>query len=412
VNLKNNVESVLRHIDGLRDFVVKLYRDFIPIKALAPENGGDGEWNRAEYFLSLVRQYFDDVRIIEAPDPRVTRGSRPNIVALIKGIDPTRTYWVIAHLDTVPEGDKSLWKYDPYQATVLGDEVYGRGVEDDGQGLVMAVSVGKVLRELSVKPPINYGIILAADEEVGSKYGIRYILDKEPSLITSKDLVLVPDAGNSEGTMIEIAEKGILWIRVTLYGRQAHASLPEHGLNAYRLGAELTLEIDRRLHELFNYEDTMFVPPRSTFEPTRVEANVGNINTIPGKHTFYIDCRILPKYSIDDILKAIKDTANNYCEAHGCKVEIDVVSREDPAPPTNPDSEIVKKLSDAIRLVKGLEAKPLGIGGGTYARYLRLRNIPAAVWMTSHETAHAPDEHVNIKDVLNDIKVVLASLLL
>ncbi len=89
-----------------------------------------------------------------------------------------------------------------------------------------------MLRELGITPPVNYGVILASDEEVGSKYGIQYIINKEPNLISSKDLVLVPDAGNADGTMIEIAEKGILWVKVTVYGKQAHASLPELGLNA------------------------------------------------------------------------------------------------------------------------------------------------------------------------------------
>ncbi|GAB6946295.1 M20 family metallo-hydrolase [Vulcanisaeta sp. JCM 16161] len=408
---KVSLDDVLKYVDGQRDFVIELYRGFIPIKALAPENGGDGEWDRANYLLGVVRRYFDEVRVIEAPDNRVSRGSRPNIVALIKGLDKSRTYWVIAHMDTVPEGDRSLWSYEPFNATVIGDVIYGRGVEDNGQGIVMGITVGKVLRELGITPPVNYGVILASDEEVGSKYGIQYVINKEPNLIGSKDLVLVPDAGNAEGSMIEIAEKGILWVKVTVYGKQAHASLPELGLNAYRLGSELTLEIDRRLHEVFSYEDPLFIPPRSTFEPTKVEPNVGNVNTIPGKHVFYIDCRILPKYGIDEVLRVIKDTANNYCNTHGCRVDIEVVSREDPVQPTSADSEIVRRLAKAIRIVKGLEPKLLGIGGGTYARYLRARGIPVAVWMTSKETAHAPDEHVLLSDVISDVKTVVASLL-
>ncbi len=120
-----------------------------------------------------------------------------------------------------------------------------------------------MLRELGITPPVNYGVILASDEEVGSKYGIQYVINKEPNLISDRDLVLVPpDAGNADGTMIEVAEKGILWVKVTVYGKQAHASLPELGLNAYRLGSELTLEIDRKLHEMFNYEDPLFIPPQ------------------------------------------------------------------------------------------------------------------------------------------------------
>ncbi len=109
-----DINDIIKYVDGQREFVIDLYRGFIPIKALAPENGGDGgEWDRANYLLDVVRRYFDEVRVIEAPDNRVSRGgSRPNIVALIKGLDKSRTYWVIAHMDTVPEGDRSLWSYE------------------------------------------------------------------------------------------------------------------------------------------------------------------------------------------------------------------------------------------------------------------------------------------------------------
>ncbi|WP_243678654.1 M20/M25/M40 family metallo-hydrolase [Vulcanisaeta distributa] len=124
-----------------------------------------------------------------------------------------------------------------------------------------------------------------------------------------------------------------------------------------------------------------------------------------------MDCRILPKYGIDDVLRVIKDTANKYCNAHGCRVDVEIVSREDPVQPTSADGEIVRRLAKAIRTVKGLEPKLLGIGGGTYARYLRARGIPVAVWMTSKETAHAPDEHVSLGDVISDIKTLITSLL-
>lgn len=407
-----DLSKVLQYVDDLRNDIINLYKGFIPIKALAPENGGDGEWDRADYLINVVKRYFDHVRVIEAPDPRAKRGSRPNIVALIRGIDESRTFWVIAHMDTVPEGDRALWSVDPYQATVKGDLIYGRGVEDNGHGIVMGIMAGKALHDLGIKPPVNYGLILASDEEVGSNYGIKYILSNEPTLIKPSDLVLVPDAGSSDGSMIEIAEKAILWFRVVISGKQGHASMPHAALNAHRLGMMLALRIDEELHRVFNAEDPIFAPPTSTFEPTRVDKNVDNVNTIPGRHVVYFDCRVLPRYSLDDVLSLVNNVAKEFCAKHGCGFTIEVISRDDPAPPTDQGSEIVKRLSAAIRAVKGIEPRYMGIGGGTYARYIRARGIPAAVWMTSTETEHSPDEYVSINAVISDIKVVLASLLM
>ncbi len=409
---KTNLNTLVSKADELREFIIDLYRGFIPIRALAPENGGDGEWDRAQYLINVAKQYFDDIRVIEAPDPRVSRGSRPNIVATIRGIDGSRTFWVIAHMDTVPEGDRSLWSVEPYQATVKGDLVYGRGVEDNGQGIVVGLAVGKVLRDLGIKPPFNYGLILASDEEVGSRYGIRYILDTERDLFKANDLILVPDAGNPEGSMIEIAEKAILWLKITVTGKQGHASAPESALNAHRLGMMLALKLDEVLHSTYNAEDPLFAPPKSTFEPTRVDKNVDNINTIPGKHTFYFDCRVLPKYSLDDVLATVNKVAEEFCRERGCGFNVEVLNRDDPAPPTSPSSEIVQRLTRAIKMIRNIDVKYMGIGGGTYAKYIRMMGIPVAVWMTSSNTAHSPNEHVNLNDVINDVKVILASMII
>ncbi|WP_243681299.1 hypothetical protein [Vulcanisaeta souniana] len=66
---KIDLGDVLKYVDGQRDFAIELYRGgFIPIKALAPpENGGDGEWDRANYLLGVAKRYFDEVRVMEAP---------------------------------------------------------------------------------------------------------------------------------------------------------------------------------------------------------------------------------------------------------------------------------------------------------------------------------------------------------
>ncbi len=86
----------------LRAETIKIMKEMIPIKALAPENGGgEGELDRAEFLQGYIRPFFDEVRRVDAPDPRAKGGVRPNIVATTRG---ERMLWIIAHMDTVPEG--------------------------------------------------------------------------------------------------------------------------------------------------------------------------------------------------------------------------------------------------------------------------------------------------------------------
>ncbi|GGP20489.1 diaminopimelate aminotransferase [Thermocladium modestius] len=388
----------------LRAETIKIMKEMIPIKALAPENGGEGELDRAEFLQGYIRPFFDEVRRVDAPDPRAKGGVRPNIVATTRG---ERMLWIIAHMDTVPEGDPNLWRYPPFQATVEGNKIYGRGTEDDGQGVLEGILLAEAAREEELR---GLGVILASDEEVGSKYGIQYLLKAEPNLIKPGDLVIVPDAGSPDGSRVEVAEKGILWMRISVEGKQTHASTPGKGLNAARLGMRLAIEMDTYLHERYNAIDAMFEPPISTFEPTKREKNVDNVNTIPGTDVYYFDCRILPVYRIDDVLTDVRKLAESFCSIYGCKINVEVVNREDPSQPTPPDSPVVTGLINALKRTRGVSAVPVGIGGGTYAKYLRERGMPTAVWMTIDETAHSPNEYMVIDNAIKDVETLLVML--
>ena len=124
--------------------------------------------------------------------------------------------------------------------------------------------------------------------------------------------------------MIEVAEKSMLWVKFTVTGKQCHASTPGKGRNSLLGMARLILALDG-LKKEFNLRDDLFSPAGSTFEPTRVEANVPNINTIPGKDTFYMDCRLLPSYRVDDIISAVKKISEEIGRELDLSIQVDPV---------------------------------------------------------------------------------------
>ena len=202
--------------------------------------------------------------------------------------------WVLSHLDVVPPGDISLWHSDPFDLKVEGDRLYGRGVEDNHHGIVSSLMAAKAFLDLGLTPERTVALALVADEETGSHLGLEYLVREHRRLFSDQDLIIVPDAGSEDGTMIEVAEKSILWLRLTLLGQQAHASRPHVGRNTLRACAHVIVALDELQRE-FSGQNPLFRPPESTFEPTRKEENVGNINTIPGRDVFYLDCRVLPE---------------------------------------------------------------------------------------------------------------------
>ena len=73
--------------------------------------------------------------------------------------------------------------------------------------------------------------------------------------------------------------------------------MPASGNNAFYAGSKLLIRLREGLYAKFDRRDPIFSPDTSTFEPTKKDANVPNVNTIPGTDVFYMDCRVLPSYT-------------------------------------------------------------------------------------------------------------------
>ncbi|WP_456365017.1 M20 family metallo-hydrolase [Thermococcus sp.] len=418
------LESVLREVEGLRDEIVETLVELIKIPAISPDYGYEGEYDKAQKLLERIRDWpFDRVEVYNTPDERAKNGVRPSILAYYYGEkgEESERLWILTHLDVVPPGDLSKWTVtEPFKPLVKDGKVYGRGAEDNGQSLVASLYAVKALMNLGIRPKRTVILAFVSDEETGSHYGVEWLIKNHPELFRKDDLVLVPDGGNEDGTFIEVAEKSILWFKLNVRGKQVHASMPEKGLNAHRVALDLAYHLDRFLHEKYFKRDELFEPAESTFEPTMVKNPADSPNIAPGEHEVVFDCRVLPDYSLDEILKDVKTFSE---EVRGAylkeidgkilpKIEVEVLQRLDSPAPTDPNSEIVRLLKEAIKKLRGKEAKVGGIGGGTFAAFFRKLGIPAVVWATLDETAHQPNEYARIDNMVEDAKVMAALSLL
>ncbi|MGZ3593925.1 MAG: M20 family metallo-hydrolase [Syntrophales bacterium] len=398
-------ETIIRRIDSYKDAMIKLQIDLTAIPAMSPDNGGDGEFNRAKFISKcLTDMNFPNVVQIDAPDSRASSGVRPNLVATIPGNSPQNTVWIMTHMDIVPPGELKLWDEDPFKCYVKDGRVYGRGTEDNQQDLVSSIFAAKAFLDEGIKPQSSIGLAFVADEETASRFGLSFILRSNENPFRKTDIIVIPDSGNEDGTMIEVAEKSILWLRFKTIGKQCHASRPGLGKNAFHAASHLVVLLDS-LHHIFSASDPFYDPPISTFQPTKKEPNIPNINTIPGDDVFYMDCRVLPQYSLTHVLHEIMGMANEIERQFDVSIEITTIQEVQAPPPTPHDAPVVTALKKAIRLVYNVEATPQGIGGGTIAAIFRESNYPAAVWSKMQHTAHQPNENCLISNMVGNAKV-------
>lgn len=396
-------EDALRWIENSRDDMTRFMLEMLKIKAVNPDGGGKGEYARALF----VKKWLEDLGLKVArhdiPDSRVPEGVRVNLTCVLEGDDKKRTLWLAAHLDTVPEGSRELWATDPYDPVVKEGKIFGRGSEDNGQAVGSTLFTIKALKTLGVEPRMNLGVAYVSDEESGSKYGAIPLLEK--GVFKPPDMAIVPDTGTPDGSQIEVAEKSILWLKITTTGKQVHGSTPERGLNAHRAGMKLALELDELLHSKYAATDSLFDPPASTFEPTMHERNVENVNTVPGVDVQYFDCRVLPQYPLEIVMKDVESVKSKLEKETGATIEIKPVQYEQNTNPTPTDSQVVQKLKTALKQLRGIDAKAIGIGGGTVGLYFRRKGIHTAVWSTLDDMAHQPNEYCKIESIINDAKV-------
>ncbi len=398
------VEAASRGLESSREEMVDLMKEMLRIDAVNPSMGGRGEYRRALFLEGFLKKSGMTVKRYDAPDSSVKEGVRPNFTSTIEGRDNSRTLWVVTHLDTVPEGDKSLWETSPFEPHIENDMIFARGAEDNGQSLVASLFALKTISEMGKRVArFRFGIVCVSDEEAGSKYGAQHLLSE--GVFSKEDLMIVPDSGTPDGSGIEVAEKGALWLKVTTTGRQAHASRPDKGLNAHRAGMKFVLELDKLLHERYDARDELYDVPFSTFEPTKKEKNVDNVNTIPGTDVVCLDLRVLPIYSLDKVLKDIMRAKLVAEKRLGVKIDVETIQSSRAGPPTSFDSPVVKQVREGLRVARRMEAKTVGTGGQTVGNLFRLAGIQTAVWSTVDEVAHQANEYCRIENLMNDAKV-------
>jgi succinyl-diaminopimelate desuccinylase len=399
------LDAVLDRLDKSRDEMVSTLTQLCRIPAIGPTNGGEGEGKKAAFVQGLLKDMALKVERFDAPDTRVPGGKRPNLVVRV-GKGPR--LWFLCHLDIVPPGDAKGWRCDPFDPKLIDGRLYGRGTEDNGQALVSVLSAYRTILKAKEKPGRALGFALVSDEETGSGLGLKHLLTQD--LFQPRDAFLVPDWGMATGDEVEVAEKSLLWLKITVTGKQGHASLPNEAVNAHRAGAYLLTSIDANLPRRFRATDPIFRPWSSTFEPTKHEPNVPNVNTIPGEDTFYFDCRVLPSVSPKEVVAAVQELAAQTMQTFGVQVKIEIPNQES-SPPTPADAPIVRELLRILQKVRNLRARAVGIGGGTVAGPLREEQFPCAVWSTTDETGHSVNEYSRVDNLVADAKVFAALML-
>ena len=136
---------------------------------------------------------FDFVEIRRAAKPDGNPGA-PAVLARRQAKPGAPHVLLYAHHDVQPPGDASLWRTDPFTATLEGERLFGRGASDDKSGIITHLYALRGLKELAGEPDLGITVFIEGEEEAGSPSFLNFLEANKADL--EADLIIVADSGN------------------------------------------------------------------------------------------------------------------------------------------------------------------------------------------------------------------------
>jgi len=389
-------QNILEAVDRFFGDEVQFLRRLIQI----PSENPPGMYEEVASFIdSFARQQGLKSRIMETP-PDVCRlegvegGKRLNEMTMA-GERSKPKVLLLAHLDTVPAGDKSTWVHEPFGGEIAEGKIYGRGACDCKGRIAAYLFAQLALTRTLDEIPGKVMMAATADEEIGGKTGARYLLERGD---------LTADFCIGEGYTREVFNgfKGLLWVRMSVQGKSAHGATPHLGVSAIEPLQDFLLgirEFQGRLHS------------DSTLNIGLVRGGT-KINMVPDSATVEIDMRLGEGDEVEKALDELQLLAERTQRRHAnAAVKLEVLNRSDPISIAS-DHPLVTIVRSNVQEVTGSDIPVrLWFAHSDTAHFLK-KGIPSVNYGVGRAgIAHMPDEHIYLDDLKVATKAVAMSVL-
>jgi len=268
---------------------------------------------------ALARCQVEPVVVESAPN-------RANLVARLRGRDSAlKPLMLSAHTDVVPvEGDR--WRLPPFSAEIAEGCVWGRGALDMKAKGAMDLAIVSALGRTGAIPERDLILAAVADEEAGSELGAKFMVERHPDLVRAGYVLNEVGGftiffGDRRFYPIQVAEKGLVTVRMTTRGQPGHSSIPRAD-SAIAQMAELISKLThtpmrrrvtplmRQLFERLGLSPDVEAPLframlSNTVVPTILQAGYKD-NVMPGEASVVLDGRTLPGEDVESFIAELR----------------------------------------------------------------------------------------------------------
>ncbi len=402
MKLSTHERDIFQLIDQSKDDNVALMQRLVQIPSYTGKEAEIGEFLGKE----VAKFGLDDVRIVQQ------MVGRPNVIGRYHGKIGEPSLTAYAHYDTVPAGDIMKWTYGPFSGTIVGNRIYGRGVNDHKFPIPPFLFAIKAIGDAGVTLNGDIVFTFVCDEEFGGHRGMRYIVDEG---LCDTNYLLYGAFG--DGKTMGIAAAGRGYYRITIKGKTTHTGRNEEGLNAAVKAAKLILRLEKLGQEVNNRRlkfkaGDVEIEGRGRFSINLVEAFTTG-NNVPDICTIQVDRRLIPQHETYESAQAEIQAVVDKLRNEDPEFDAEVVwnpERWMNSSVSVPDSPLVEALQRSVEKVSGfiptIGTGPTGASSDHGWFNLKYPDRPFVGYGISHGgNIHTYDEYATIDGLIDNTKV-------
>jgi succinyl-diaminopimelate desuccinylase len=416
----SDADRVCAAVDALRDECAAFLQELVRIPTVNPP--GERYEDCARLIGDRLRAFGYAVQYVR---PRVAKDGPPrvNVFGRLDGPTSRPTLHFNGHFDVVPVGDPAAWSRAPFGGEIADGRLWGRGSADQKSGIAASIYAIEAIRRSGLKLRGTVEQSGTVDEESGGFAGVAELCDQGLIAAGRTDHVIITEPLDVD--RVCIGHRGVYWAEVTARGTAAHGSMPELGHNAADAMTRLVTRIERDLRPKLAQRGTAMPvePPSARHASISLNAlhagqpiGVDQSPMVPDLCVAVFDRRFIAEESSADVRREFEsivgDEAASDTDIRWSVREVMLVE-----PTVTPaDGPVARAVRNAVAAVLGRPAMVIA-SPGTYDQKHVVRRGGVtdciAYGPGRLETAHRPDEYVDLDDLANATKVMaLAALAL
>ena len=402
--IKETEERLLSFIN--RDELVRLTQDLIRIDSVIRPETGNTEAGVVRFIAAWIRKELGVEPLIEEVLP-----ARENIILTIDSGRAGPCLMFEGHTDVVSEGNRDLWRHDPFGGEIEDGKIYGRGSCDMKAGLAVNLLTVKAMLKSGVEYKGRMRLGLMCDEE-DQMLGVQDYIEKGHADDVDACLVSEP-----EENQLCLSMKGALRAIVRVTGKMAHGAMPLAGINPSIRMARIILafEVFEKVEMERCGKDEFLGWPSVTFTVVQSPpaGEPAQLNVMPAESIAYVDIRTIPGQEHEEVKKQLQEALNRLAaDDPDFHAEIEFIA-DKPVVSMEKDEPIVMIVAEAYRDITGREPVYNGVPGATDGTFLRdLKGIPSLVnGPGPRHVPHQTDEYVEIEELFESLQIYLLSTL-